>query len=147
MNICITENMIELIFIALTTIATISAAIAAWMSYLTSSRALSFQKNYTKNQHLITRLNIIISKLRTLKYMMENMLEISDDKFNSIESIFLEVKAELESLGEIGVFDYSSSKISKIPSLGEMVDHMAKNNAYLFEVIDEVEQKISEVFK
>ncbi|WP_152564982.1 hypothetical protein [Methylobacter sp. BBA5.1] len=139
--------MIELIFIALTTIATISAAIAAWMSYLTSSRALSFQKNYTKNQHLITRLNIIISKLRTLKYMMENMLEISDDKFNSIESIFLEVKAELESLGEIGVFDYSSSKISKIPSLGEMVDHMAKNNAYLFEVIDEVEQKISEVFK
>ncbi len=79
--------------------------------------------------------------------MMENMLEISDDKFNSIESIFLEVKAELESLGEIGVFDYSSSKISKIPSLGEMVDHMAKNNAYLFEVIDEVEQKISEVFK
>ncbi len=147
MNICITENMIELIFIALTTIATISAAIAAWMSYLTSSRALSFQKNYTKNQHLITRLNIIISKLRTLKYMMENILEISDDKFNSIESIFLEVKAELESLGEIGVFDYSSLKINKIPSLGEMVDHMAKNNAYLFEVIDEVEQKISEVFK
>jgi len=139
--------MIELIFIALTTIATISAAIAAWMSYLTSSRALSFQKNYTKNQHLITRLNIIISKLRTLKYMMENILEISDDKFNSIESIFLEVKAELESLGEIGVFDYSSLKINKIPSLGEMVDHMAKNNAYLFEVIDEVEQKISEVFK
>ena len=139
--------MIELIFIALTTIATISAAIAAWMSYLTSSRALSFQKNYAKNQHLITRLDIIISKLRTLKYMMENILEISDDKFNSIESIFLEVKAELESLGEIGVFDYSSSKISKIPSLDEMVDHMAKNNAYLFEVIDEVEQKISEVFK
>ncbi len=143
--------MIELIFIALTAIATISAAIAAWMSCLTSSRALSFQKNYTKNQHLITRLNIIISKLRTLKYMMENILEISleisDDKFNLIESVFFEVKAELESLGEIGVFDYSSSKISKIPSLGEMVEHIAKNNAYLFEVIDEFEQKISEIFK
>jgi hypothetical protein len=142
-----TENMIELIFIALTTIATISAAIAAWMSYLTSSRALSFQKNHTKNRHLITRLNIIISKLRTLKYLMENMPEISDDKFNSIESIFIEVKAELESLEEIGVFDYSSSKMSKISGLGEMVDHMAKSNAYLVEIIDELEEKISEVFK
>ena len=139
--------MIELTFIALTTIATISAAIAAWMSYLTSSRTLAFQKNYSKNQHLIARLNIIISKLKTLKCLMENPLEISDDKFSSIEPIFLEVKAELESLGEIGVFDYSSAKISKISSLGEMVDHMTKNNAYLSEVIDELEPKISEVFK
>ena len=147
MNICVTENMIELIFIALTAIAAISAAIAAWMSYLTSSRSLAFQKNYAKNQHLIVRLNIIISKLRTLKYLMENTLEISDDKFNSIEPIFSEVKIELESLGEIGAFDYSSAKISKISSLCEMVDHMAKNNAYLSEVIDELELKISEVFK
>ena len=82
-----------------------------------------------------------------MENILEISLEISDDKFNLIESVFFEVKAELESLGEIGVFDYSSSKISKIPSLGEMVEHIAKNNAYLFEVIDEFEQKISEIFK
>lgn len=57
------------------------------------------------------------------------------------------MKLELEHLEEIGVFNYSAAKISKVSSLGEMVDHMAKNNAYLTEVIEELEQKISEIFK
>jgi len=55
---CITESMIEFISISITAIATLCAAFSAQMSYQVSKNTLEFQKNYSKNQQLIGRLNI-----------------------------------------------------------------------------------------
>ncbi len=144
---CIPESMIELISISITAIATLCAAFAAWMSYQVSKNTLEFQKKYSKNQQLIGRLNIDISKLHTLKYLISNPLSIADEKFESIEPLLIELKAELQSLEEIGVFDYATSKISKVSSLSEMVDHMAKENNYITEVIKVLEKRVDDVFK
>ena len=105
---CVTEDMIEIVFVGLTTAATLFAAVSAWMSYRTSDRSLNFQKNYAKNQQLIAQLNSTVSKLRTVKYLVSNTLSISDDQFGTIEPLFNEARLELEKLEEIGVFDYSS---------------------------------------
>jgi len=144
---CVTEDMIEIVFVGLTTAATLFAAVSAWMSYRTSDRSLNFQKNYAKNQQLIAQLNSTVSKLRTVKYLVSNTLSISDDQFGTIEPLFNEARLELEKLEEIGVFDYSSYRISKVTSLGEMVDQMPSENSYITEVIQALEERIAHIFK
>lgn len=143
---CDAENMIEITFIGLTAAATFFAAFSAWMSYRVSDRSLSFQKNYSKNQQLITKLNSIISKLRTVKHLTSNPLKISDEQFGTIEPLFLEARLELEKLEETGVFNYRSHKISEISSLREIIDQMSPENTYITEVIQALETKIDEIF-
>lgn len=78
---------------------------------------------------------------------MEDPGGISDEQFQSIEPLFSEIKADLQNLNDIGVIDFSSMKISRITSFGEMIDHMAKNNAYLSEVVDALEAALNDIFK
>jgi hypothetical protein len=139
--------MIEIFFVGLTTAATLFAALSAWMSYRVSNSALNFQKNYAKNQQLIAQLNSTISKLRTVKYLISNTMSISDDQFGTIEPLFIEVRLDLQRLEEIGAFDYSSHRISKVTSLGEMIDEISSDNTYLAEVINALEARIACIFK
>lgn len=139
--------MIEIFFVGLTTAATLFAALSAWMSYRVSNSALNFQKNYAKNQLLIAQLNSTISKLRTVKYLISNTMSISDDQFGTIEPLFIEVRLDLQRLEEIGAFDYSSHRISKVTSLGEMIDEISSDNTYLAEVINALEARIACIFK
>jgi hypothetical protein len=48
---------------------------------------------------------------------------------------------------EAGIFDYGSYKISRVSSLGEMVDQMSSENTYITEVILALEEKVDAVFK
>jgi len=57
------------------------------------------------------------------------------------------VKDDLQRLEEIEVFDYKKSKIANVNSLGEMVDHMAKNNQYITEVIVALEARLDAIYK
>lgn len=139
--------MIEILFVGLTTAATLFAALSAWMSYRVSDNSLSFQKNYAKNQQLVTQLNSTISKLRTVKYLISNALAISDEQFGTIEPLFIEARLDLQRLEEIGAFDYSSYKISKVTSLGEAIDEMSAENTYLTEVIHALEARVACIFK
>ncbi|NYT75358.1 hypothetical protein HZU72_23580 [Halomonas sp. QX-2] len=139
--------MIEIFFVGLTTAATLFAALSAWMSYRVSNSALNFQKNYAKNQQLIAQLNSTISKLRTVKYLISNTMSISDDQVGTIEPLFIEVRLDLLRLEEIGAFDYSSHRISKVTSLGEMIDEISSENTYLAEVINALEARIACIFK
>lgn len=139
--------MIENGSLVLTALATLFAAIAAWFSYLVSRNSLRFQKSYARNQGLINNLNSVITKVRVLRTLMEDPGGISDEQFQSIEPLFSEIKADLQNLNDIGVIDFSSMKISRITSFGEMIDHMAKNNAYLSEVVDALEAALNDIFK
>jgi len=139
--------MIEIVFIGLTTVATFFAAFSAWMSYRASDRLLSFQKNYSKNQHLMTQLISIISKLRVMKYLISNTLKISDEQFGTIEPLFIEIRLDLEKMEEAGVFDYSSCQISKVSGVCEMIDQMLSSDYYIKEVIDVLEKRIDAIFK
>lgn len=139
--------MIEILFVGLTTAATLFAALSAWMSYRVSDNSLSFQKNYAKNQQLVAQLNSTISKLRTVKYLISNALAISDEQFGTIEPLFIEARLDLQRLEEIGAFDYSSYKISKVTSLGEVIDEMSAENTYLTEVIHALEARVACIFK
>lgn len=142
-----TENMIEILFVGLTTGATLFAALSAWMSYRVSENSLSFQKNYAKNQQLIAQLNSTVSKLRTVKHLISNTTVISDDQFGTIEPLFIEARQDLQRLEEIGAFDYSSCPISKVTNLGEMIDQMSSENTYITEVIDALEARVAYIFK
>lgn len=139
--------MTENIPVILTTIATLFAAISAWLSYRVSRNSLKFQKNYAKKQSLINELNSTINKARTIFTLMSAPLEAPDDQFALVEPLFAEFKTNLQHLSNIGVIDYRSLKIYKINSLGEMIDQMAKKNSYLTEVIDVLERKINEIFE
>ena len=85
--------------------------------------------------------------MRTLRSLIANPLNTSDERFESIEPLLLVVKDDLQRLEEIEVFDYKKSKIANVNSLGEMVDHMAKNNQYITEVIVALEARLDAIYK
>ncbi|WP_180096367.1 hypothetical protein [Vreelandella sedimenti] len=74
-------------------------------------------------------------------------MSISDDQVGTIEPLFIEVRLDLLRLEEIGAFDYSSHRISKVTSLGEMIDEISSENTYLAEVINALEARIACIFK
>lgn len=141
-----TDIMIENISLVLTTVATLSAAIAAWFSYRISKNSLNFQKNYAKNQSLVNELRSVSNKARTILSLISNPLDAPDNQFALIEPLFAELKANIQHFSNIGIIDYSSLKIKNVNSLGEMIDQMAKNNAYLTEIIEVLERKVNEIF-
>lgn len=124
------------------TIATFAAALAAWASYQVSKNSLDFQKNYAKNQNLINDLNRIIFKVETLQILMPKPLDISDEEFESLDSLIEELKSELEGLGNRGIIKYNELKISTINTKYEL----SKNIDLLNEIIQVIENKKSKVF-
>ncbi len=144
---CEIENMIENISVVLNTAATLFAAIAAWFSFVVSKNSLKFQKNYAKNQNLINKLNITITKARALQGWLGNITNISDSEVCSMEPLFFEIKAEVQHLGTIGELEFSSLKISSVDLFGELIDQMSKQRNCLSEVIEVLESKLNNVFK
>lgn len=136
------KNMIENISLILTTAATIFAAIAAWCSYEVSKNSLDFQKNYAKNQNLINEFNRIIYKAETLQILIPKPLELSDDKFELIEPLLLELKSELERLNIRKIVKYEDLKISSVESKFDL----ARDDSSLKEIIDKLEEKKAEIF-
>ena len=134
--------MIENTSLILTTAATIFAAIAAWSSYKVSKNSLNFQKNYAKNQTLINEFNRIIYKAETLQTLITDQPELSDDKFESIEPLFLELKSELKRLNRREIVKYGDLKISSVESMFDL----SKDDSCLKEVINKLEEKTAEIF-
>lgn len=133
---------IENISLILTTIATFFAAIATWYSYKVSQNSLDFQKNYAKNQNLINELNRIIYNAETLKILIPEPFELSDDEFESIEPLLSKLKLELKHLGARKIIVYQNLTISSIENKYDL----ARNNSSLEEVIDMLEGKKAETF-
>lgn len=144
---CGIENMIENIPVVLNTAATLFAAIAAWFSFVVSKNSLKFQKNYAKNQNLINKLNITITKARTLQGLLGNITNISDSDVSSMEPLFFEIKAEVQHLDTIGEIEFRSLKLSSVDRFGVLIDQMSKKRNCLSEVIEILEQKVNNVFK
>lgn len=134
--------MIENTSLILTAAATIFAAIAAWFSYQVSKNSLDFQKNYAKNQNLINELNRIIYKAETLQILIPKPLKLSDEEFESIEPLLLELKSELQRLNMHEIVKYEDLKISSVESKFDL----AKDNSSLKEVINKLEAKKAEIF-
>lgn len=141
------ENMIENISLILTAIATFFAAAAAWFSYSVSKKSFNFQKSYAKNQSLINSLNSTITKIRTLRTLMSDPSGTSDEQFQSMEPLLLEIRSELQHLADIEVIDFRSLQIYSITRFGEMVDQLSEGNNYLSEAIEVLESKLSGIFK
>ena len=135
--------MIENILLISTTIATISAAIAAWSSFRVSKNSLQFQKDYAKNQSLINELNRIIDKAETLLMRIHKPLELSDEEYESLDPLLNELKSLLERLSIRNMINYKNLKIYSIN------DHfgLAKDPSCLSEVINELEKIKDGVFK
>jgi hypothetical protein len=134
--------MIENTSLILTTVATIFAAIAAWCSYKVSKNSLDFQKNYAKNQNLINEINRIIYKAETLQILIPKPLDLSDDEFESIEPLLLELKSELERLNISKIVKYEALKISSVETMFDL----AKDDSSLKEVINKLEEKKAGIF-
>lgn len=88
----------EIIFIALTTAATIAAAIAAWFSYNVSKKSLSFQKQVAKNQSIHAQLISIQNKIMKIRLNLNDIWGVSDEDFEALEPMFSDLKKEIETL-------------------------------------------------
>lgn len=128
------------------TIAAIASSIAAWKSYRTGENALQFQKQFAKNQRNIGRIQAIIINLRRLRSILTNPLGTSDDEFNSLESLHLEIKSELEDLVEAGVIQPTKTALFQASSFGEIIDQQTHAGGEIDKEIRRLEQKIDEVF-
>lgn len=135
-------KMIENTSQILTTATTIFAAIAAWCSYNVSKNSLNFQKNYAKNQNLVTEFNRIIYNAETLQILIPKTQELSDQEFDSIESLFIKLKSELERLDKRGIIKYQELKILSVKNKYDL----ANNYSSLEEVINTLESKKAEIF-
>ena len=88
----------EIIFVALTTAATIAAAIAAWFSYSVSKKSLAFQKQVAKNQSIHAQLISIQNKIMKIRLNLNDIWGVSDEDFKDLEPMFSDVKKEIETL-------------------------------------------------
>lgn len=138
--------MIEMIATGFAAVGALASAIAAWKSYRTSENALKFQKKYSRNQRSIARIQAIITKLRCLKSILLNPLESSDEKFKSLESLYCEIKSELEGLVEAGVLPPRKSKFFEAKSFAEIVDQQPLADDEIDKEIERLEEKIDEIF-
>jgi hypothetical protein len=69
-------------------------------------------------------------------------LELSDEEFESIEPLLLELKSELERLNIHEIVKYEDLKISSVESKFDL----ARNDSSLKEVIYKLEEKKAEIF-
>ena len=76
----------------LTAIAAIAAAIAAYMSYKVANRHLSFLKMQIVKKQQLSILDKMIEQLFIIQFYLQNEGKISDEEFNSIESLFEKIK-------------------------------------------------------
>jgi len=127
----------------LATVATIAAAIAAWFSYMVSKGSLEFQKSYAKNMSQIEELNRTISKAETLQILVPEPLAMSDDEFDSIDSLIANLQSELKRLDIRNVINYGNLKISSVNNKYEL----AKDDECLIEVIQVLVNKRAEIFE
>ena len=140
---CKEANMIENILIITTAIATIFAALAAWFSFMVSRNSLKFQKGYAKNQNLINELNRTIYTAEALQILISKPHEISDNEYESLDTMLNELRSSLERLNNRSIIHYESLKIYSINSyLG-----LARDYSCLSEVINELEKIKDDVFK
>ncbi len=69
-------------------------------------------------------------------------MELSDEEFESIEPLLLELKSELERLNIHEIVKYEDLKISSVESKFDL----ARNDSSLKEVIYKLEEKKAEIF-
>lgn len=137
---CEEVGMIQSALLITTTVATIFAALAAWFSYIVSKNSLEFQKNYSKNQNLLNKLDSTIKEARSLKLIMSSDADESNEE---ITALIIKLKSNLQHLSITGIIDYQSLELSSV----ENVYDLARENESLTEVIEELEKKYNEVFK
>jgi len=135
----------EIFMTVLVTLATLAAAIAAWMSYLTSKQSFSFQKKLARNQNRLHILALTSSKLKSLK-TITNLFEIPDEKFISLEPLFLEIKSDIQKMTKLGILKGETSIGFRALTFGEM---LTQNRNYIDEInheIGRIETAINEIF-
>jgi len=97
------------------------AAIAACMSYWTSWQSLHLQKNLVKNQNLIQKLNSILTKMESFKEFLNDIPGITDEEFESMEPLYLEIKTDRHVLVESGIMEEKLSALFSASSFDEAV--------------------------
>lgn len=125
----------ELLFIVLPAFSTLAAAVAAWFSFLTSKASLDFQKQFAKNRNLINRLELSITKLRTINSILSNTLSVSDELFTSTDFLMDEIIVELHAYIERGLLGKSDLNRDKL-----------KNTVYLNNLIAQLESAVDSFF-
>ena len=136
----------EIIFMGVATIAAIASALAAWMSYRTSVQSLRFQKNIAKNQIHLQKLNSATTRLNSLKDILNNIFGSSDEKFISIDPLYLEIKSDLQALEKSGILKEKPSKFFSASSLCEALTLSINCHDEINHELGWIENAINELF-
>ena len=131
---------------ALAAVSSLAAAIAACMSYRTSKQSLCFQKNLARSQNYFQKLASTLTKMESLKILLDNLSEISDEQFKSIEPLYLDIKSDLQYLSESIILKGKPSSFFSASSLGEAVGQTSNHRDEINHEIGQIKKVISEMF-
>ena len=106
----------EMIFLALTTVATITAAVAAIYSCKVSKLSLAFQKQSAKNQSIQPQLISIKNGVLQIQSTLNNIYNTPDEDFEKIDPIFSNLKKEINLLSYQIPLDNEILEILNYPS-------------------------------
>jgi len=129
----------EHFFSILTVLATSLAACSAWCSYQVSKQSLLFQKSVAKNQNIAMQFNNVLTKLCSLNRMSKNPLKQSDEQFNSLDGVFIEIVDQLEELSDISELDWTVLGVYQCKN--KLIINL--NDGELDEAIAEIQKQLS----
>ena len=138
--------MFQIIATGCAAVAAVASAIAAWKSYQTGENTLKFQKQFSRNQRNIVRIQAVITKLRCLKTILLNSYESTDEEFQSLEALHGEIKSELEELVDTGVLSPRKSKFFEAISFAEIVGQQGYAGSEIDQEIKRLEGRVDEIF-
>lgn len=115
------DSTIQIILAIMATVAAVASAAAAWKSQDSAQKSLIFQKKLSRYQDIIFLLNSTLESLWRLKKIIATPYDVSDEEFGSVDSIYNQIKVNLEKLvqlesltqNEHSIF-FSGEKIGKL---------------------------------
>lgn len=135
---------LEIILTITTVIAAVASAIAAFLSFCVTRKAQRFQANLVINQNILNEFDRAIYKAERLHVILSwgaKSERFTDEKEDSIEPSFEQLKFDLERFGNRGLFNYHDLKISKMNTMHDLV----KNPDSLINAIQAIDEAKSRV--
>lgn len=95
------NEIMQIILAVMAAVAAIASAVAAWKSQESAKKSLIFQKKLAKRQDIIFLINFTLENLWRLKKILVTPDEVSDEEFDSVNSIYNQIKVNLEKLVQL----------------------------------------------
>ena len=123
-----------------------ASAFAAWKSYRITEQSQQFQKKLAKNQNYLNKMTSILTKMESLKSLLNNIHKISDGEFKFLEPLYIDIKSELQALATSKIMKENPSSFFIASSLGEALFKATNFRDEINLEICQIERDFNEIF-